>query len=180
MMSKAWLAGAGIVVCLVVGITIAIAAEDKYTLKAPNGIAFSDFQGYESWENVAVSVTEDGIKAILGNPVMIKAYKDGIPENGKPFPSGSKVVKIEWSKKQNKKSRYPVEVPDKLKSVAFIEKDAKRFPDQSGWGFAEFTYDAAADRFAAFGKDSSFAATCYECHTDVKERDYIFTAYPKR
>src|SRR5262245_21449652 len=114
-MSKTWLAGTGIVVCLAIGVTFAIAAQDKYTLKAPNGIAFSEFQGYESWEDVAVSVTEDGIKAILGNPAMIKAYKDGIPENGKPFPDGSKVVKVEWTKKQNKKSRYFVEVPDKLK-----------------------------------------------------------------
>src|SRR5215468_5049729 len=102
MMTKTWLAGAAIVVCLVVGIAVAIAAQDKYTLKAPNGIAFSEFEGYESWENVAVSVTDDGIKGILGNPVMIKAYKDGIPENGQPFPDGSKVVKIEWSKKPNK------------------------------------------------------------------------------
>src|SRR5215510_12571022 len=128
MMRKTWLAVAGIGVCMAVEITIAIAAQDKYTLKAPNGIEFSEFRGYESWENVAVSKTEDGIKAILGNKEMIKAYKDGIPGNGQPFPDGSKVVKIEWSKKQNKKSRYPVEVPDKLKSVAFIEKDAKRFP----------------------------------------------------
>ena len=130
---------AGIVVSLAVGVTIALAAQDKYTLKAPNGVEFSEFGSYESWEDVAVSVTEDGIKAILGNPVMIRAYKDGIPENGKPFPDGSKVVKIEWTKKKNEKSRYFVEVPDKLKSVAFIVKDTKRFPDSSGWGFAEFT-----------------------------------------
>ena len=180
MTSKTRSAVAGVAVSLVVGVTIALAAQDKYTLKAPNGIEFSEFRGYESWEDVAVSVTEDGIKAILGNHEMIKAYKAGVPGNGKPFPDGCKVVKIEWTKKKNEKSRYFVEVPEKLKSVAFIVKDAKRFPDSSGWGFAEFTYDAPSDTFAPFGKDRSFAATCYECHTDVKERDYIFTAYPKR
>jgi hypothetical protein len=39
--------------------------------------------------------SDGGIKAILGNPVMINAYKEGIPGNGKPFPEGSMIVKIE-------------------------------------------------------------------------------------
>ena len=49
---------------------MALAGQDRYTLKAPNGVAFSEFRGYETWQNVAVSQTDDGIKAILGNPVM--------------------------------------------------------------------------------------------------------------
>jgi hypothetical protein len=156
------------------------AAQDKYTLKAPNGVAWSEFRGYESWENVAPSATEGGIKSILANPVMIKAYKEGIPGNGKPFPEGSMIVKIEWKKKTNTVSPYFVEVPDILKSVSFIQKDSKRFPDSSGWGFAQFNYDAASRTFKAFGKDSSFNAVCYKCHTAVKDQDYIFTAYPER
>ena len=152
------------------------AAQDKYTLKAPNGVAGSEFLGYESWENVAPSATEDGIKSILANPLMINAYKEGIPGNGKPFPDGSMVVKIEWKKKTNTVSPYFVEVPDTLKSVAFIQKDNKRFPDSSGWGFAQFNYDAASRTFKPFGKDALFNQVCYKCHTRVKERDYIFTA----
>jgi hypothetical protein len=169
-----------IVVSLAVLISIALAAQDKYTLKAPNGVAFSEFRGYESWENVAPSATDEGIKSILANPVMIKAYKEGIPGNGKPFPDGSKIVKIEWKKKQNPDSPYSVEVPDTLKSVAFIQKDSKRFPDSSGWGYAQFNYDAASGTFKPFGDDSSFANKCYKCHTIVKATDYIFTAYPVR
>jgi hypothetical protein len=161
-------------------ISIALAAQDKYTVKAPNGVAFSEFRGYESWQNVAPSVTEDGIKSILANPVMIKAYKDGIPGNGKPFPDGAMIVKIEWKKKKNTDSPYSVEVPDTLKSVAFIEKDTKRFPDSSGWGYAQFSYDAASGTFKPFGSDRSFAAKCYKCHTIVKATDYIFTRYSER
>ena len=71
-------------------------------------------------------------------------------------------------------------MPDTLKSVAFIEKDTKRFPDSSGWGYAQFNYDAAAGTFKPFGDDSSFATKCYKCHTIVKEKDYIFTAYAER
>lgn len=68
---------------------------------------------------------------------MINAYKEGIPGNGKPFPDGVAIVKIEWSKKKNPVSPYFVKLPDTLKSVSFIEKDSKRFPDKSGWGYAQ-------------------------------------------
>ena len=40
------------------------------------------------------------IAAILGNPVMIEAYKAGIPGNGKPFPDGAKMAKIHWNPKK--------------------------------------------------------------------------------
>jgi len=172
------------VAVLVVGLgllmSIGLAADDKDTLKAPNGVAFSEFRGYESWQNVAPSTTEGGIKSILANPVMIKAYKDGIPGNGKPFPDGSMIVKIEWKKKPNPDSPYTVDVPDVLKSVAFIQKDSKRFPDSSGWGYAQFDYDSASRTFKPFGTDSSFANKCYKCHTIVKATDYIFTRYAER
>ena len=88
------------VVVLAVSGSMPLAAQDKFTLKALNGVAFSEFRGYETWQDVAASQTDEGLKIILGNPVMIKAYKEGIPSNGKPFPEGSVVVKIEWSKKR--------------------------------------------------------------------------------
>ena len=68
--------------------------------------------------------------------------------------------------------------PDTLKSVAFIQKDSKRFPETSGWGYAQFLYDAASDSFKPYGSDSSFGKECYGCHTLVKAKDYIFTSYP--
>jgi hypothetical protein len=169
-----------IVVLLSVLGGIALAAQDRFTLKSPNGIAFSEFRGYETWQDVAVSETDNGIKAILANPVMMNAYREGIPGNGKPFPEGSIIVKIEWSKVKNPVSPYSVMVPDTLKSVSFIVKDSRRFPDTSGWGYAQFLYDAASDAFKPFGSDSSFGKVCYACHTVVKAQDYIFTAYPRR
>jgi hypothetical protein len=154
---------------------------NKRTVKALNGLSFSDFKGYEDWQDVAVSETKTSVKAILANPVMIKAYKEGVHENGKHFPEGSKVVKIEWLKKVNTVAPYFVEIPDTLKSLSFIEKDSKKFPESSGWGFAEFIYDRATAQFTAFGKDASFSTTvCYKCHITVKASDYIYTAYPLR
>jgi len=86
---------------------IALAQQDRYTLKVPDGLAFSEFRGYDTWQDVAPSATEDSIKTILANPTMMNAYKEGIPGNGKPFPEGSKIVKIEWVKKKNPVSQSP-------------------------------------------------------------------------
>ena len=76
-------------------------AQDKYTLKVPGGLAFSEFRGYESWQVVSVSHTQKATAVILGNPAMIKAYQAGIPANGKPVPDGAKMAKIHWLPKQN-------------------------------------------------------------------------------
>ena len=134
-------------------------------------------RGYENWQDVAVSQTENGIKVIVANPVMINAYRGGIPANGKRFPDGSKVAKIEWTSKKSTESPYFVMVPDTLKSVSFIEKDTKRFPDTHGWAYAQFLYDAASDTLSPHGNDAKCG---YECHSTVAAKDYIFTAYPKR
>src|SRR5262249_42192524 len=77
----------------------------------------------------------------------INAYREGVPANGKLFPDGSKITKIEWSFKKNDASPYFVTVPDTLKTVAFIEKDTKRFPNTHGWAYAQWAYDPATDTF---------------------------------
>jgi hypothetical protein len=173
------------VVCLCVLATTGVAGQDKtqdkFTLKSPNGISFSDFRGYDAWQTVAVSRTDKDIKAILGNPAMIAAYKSGIPGNGKPFPDGVKIVKIEWKKTPNPLSPYAVEIPDTIDAVAFIEKDSKRFPDSSGWGYAQLNYDAPSGKFSAYGTDATFGTkVCFQCHTIVRANDYIFTKYQPR
>src|SRR5271165_1884932 len=75
----------------------AVSAEDKYTLKVPGGLAFSEFRGYEAWQVVSISKDGELLAAILGNPAMIDAYQSGIPGNGQPFPDGVKLAKIHWN-----------------------------------------------------------------------------------
>src|SRR6476646_6402954 len=106
---------------------MALAAQVRSALKVPNGLPFSDFKGYENWQYVAVSQTEKSVKVIAANPAMMKAYRSGVPGNGKPFPDGSKIAKIEWTAKKSTESPYFVMVPDTLKSLSFIERDAKKF-----------------------------------------------------
>jgi len=161
---------------IVVAGGLALAAQDKYTLKLGE-LAFSDFRGYENWENVAVSQTETLLKVIVANDVMMNGYRQGLPADGKLFPDGSKIVKIEWSFKKNTVAPYFVMIPDTLKAVATIEKDTKRFPDTHGWAYGNFNYDAASDTFTPQGTEPNCG---YACHTVVAEQDYIYTAYPKR
>jgi Cytochrome P460 len=160
------------------------AQQDKYTLKVPGGLAFSEFRGYEGWH--LVSVSEDGglHAAILANPVMIKAYEAGYPGNGKPWPDGSKMAKIHWSPKKLE-TFSAATVPGTLHDVDFMVKDSKRFKDSGGWGWGAFEYEAASHTFRpATTKDTppqANDAKCgFACHTIVKARDYVFTDYGSR
>jgi hypothetical protein len=156
----------------------AISAQDKYTLKLPHGLAFSEFRGYENWQVVSVSQTPELLKVEVANPTMIDAYRAGIPGNGKPFPDGSKIAKIEWRPKKMAESPFAVNVPDTLQDVFLIEKDSKRFPDTKGWAYAVFDYQAASDTFKP---DPTGTVNCgFACHTIVKDKDYIFHSYQKR
>jgi len=165
--------------------------QDKYTLQIPGGLAFSEVKGYEQWQVVGPSLTEAAnvIRGILANPAMIQAYQQGVPGNGKPFPDGSRIVKIEWRPKKLTDPPFsastPDTVPGDLAQVEFIVKDSKRFPDTHGWGYAMFDYDAASGTFAPatlaskppVGHDAKCGAACHEL---AASKDYIFTAYPKR
>src|SRR5262247_1301405 len=126
-----------IAVVLAVLAGVAISAQDKYTVKVPGGLAFSEFRGYESWQTISISQNERVMAVILGNPSMIEAYQSGVPGNGKPFPDGAKMAKIHWIPK---KSEYPgnPSVPATLLNVDFMVKDGKRFADSGGWGCDEF------------------------------------------
>ena len=129
------------------------------------------------------------IRLILANPVMIDAYKEGVPGNGKPFPEGSKIAKIEWRPKKLTDPPFSASIPDTvpgdLTEVEFIEKDSKRFSDTHGWGYGMFDYDAASGTFTPAtsaskppqGNDAKCGAAC---HTLAASKDYIFTAYAKR
>ena len=162
----------------------AIAAQDKYSLKVPNGLAFSEFKGYEAWQLVSISQDGGMMAAILANPVMINAYMAGIPGNGKPFPDGSRMAKIHWN--PTKMETFPAAtVPGTQHDVDFMVKDSKRFADSGGWGWAVFEYDAASETFrpgtlAGKPPQGNDAKCGYTCHTRVKSRDYVFTDYGHR
>jgi hypothetical protein len=163
---------------LAVLLAAVVYAEDKYSLKSPSGIAFSDFKGYEDWSVVSSARTEEVLKVIVGNPAIINAYKAGVPGNGQPFPEGSKLVKLQWKPKKSTEAPFVVDVPDVFSQAFVMEKDSKRFPKTCGWGYAVFNYEAASDKFTADAKSPSDCG--HSCHVAVKEKDYIFHPYQKR
>jgi len=156
---------------------MALAAQDRYTVQVPGGLAFSEFKGYENWQVIAVSQTGDLIVAILGNPEIIAAYQAGVPGNGKPFPDGSKMAKIHWNAKKSAEAPAPTLVPDTLHDVDLMVRDSKRFADSGNWGYAQFNYDTASDTFKPDGSGTDCG---HACHTIVASKDYVFTAYSKR
>jgi len=174
----------GVVVVLSVVAALTLAAQDKYTVKVPGGLAFSEFRGYEAWQAISISRNEKAVAVILGNPIMIDAYRAGIPGNGKPFPDGAKMAKVHWTQKPNE--FFPdATVPGRLVNVDFMVKDSKRFADSGGWGYAVFDYDAASDTFTpgtstGMPPQGNDARCGFTCHTIAKKRDYVFTEYGRR
>ena len=149
-------------------------------LKVPNGLAFSEFRGYEAWQ--VVSISHDGplMAAILADPVMIRAYIDGVPGNGKAFPDGARMAKIHWNPK--KMETFPAAtVPGTQHDVDFMVKDSKRFANSGGWGYGGlWSYDAASDTFrpgteADKPPQNNNSSCGFACHSIVKARDYVFT-----
>jgi hypothetical protein len=169
----------------VLGVSTGFAeSKDKYSLKVPGGLAFSEFSGYESWQTISVSRNERLMAVIVGNPAMIEAYQAGIPGNGKSFPDGAKMAKIHWTPKESGFPGNP-SVPAALHDVDFMAKDSKRFADGGGWGYAMFVYDAASETFRPgttqdTPPQANDAKCGVACHTIVKSRDYVFTDYGQR
>jgi hypothetical protein len=173
---------ASVVFAIVSGLVIA--AQDKYSVKVPGGLAFSEFRGYEGWQTISISHNPKLVGVIVGNPVMIDAYRAGIPANGKPVPDGAKMAKIHWAPKPNAFFEEAT-VAGELVNVDFMVKDSKRFADSGGWGYAVLDYNAKTKTFtpgttAGTPPQGNDAKCGFACHTTAKARDYVFTEYPER
>ncbi|MGD0731910.1 MAG: cytochrome P460 family protein [Terracidiphilus sp.] len=134
------------------------------------------FPGYRDWRLISVAHEEgslNDIRAILGNHVAIKAYREG----KLPFPDGTVIARIAWkdvpSEENNKvfgqvQSHVAGPAPDWY--LQFMVKDSKKFAATAGWGFAQFDKD---------GKPASEAKlkTCFPCHQPFQAGDFVFTHY---
>ena len=160
-------------------------AQDKYTLKVPGGLAFSEFRGYEDWAVLTIDHTDDLMKVILANPVAMEAFRSGVPRNGKPFPDGSRMAKVEWHPRKSPDAPYDINVPGTVYDLDFMVKDASRFADSGGWGYAVFRNDPASGTYEPAtlthkppqGNDAKCG---FACHTIVKGKDFVFSEYARR
>ncbi|MFA7062472.1 MAG: cytochrome P460 family protein [Pedobacter sp.] len=137
---------------------------------APNGIAI--YPDYMSWKVIAPSYREDKgqIRIITGNEIAVAALHVG----KKPLPDGSVLAKVAW--KAEKHPSFPVATePGAFAQVEFMVKDAKKYKDTGGWGFARFV----GNELKPYGKDASFVGECFGCHIPVANNDYLFTKIVK-
>ena len=132
--------------------------------------------GYRDWRLISVAREEgtlDDIRAVLGNDVAIKSYRESKP----PFPEGTIIARIAWSydssdennktfggKKQSFVAGHP------KNGVQFMVKDASKYASTGGWGYSQFDDGKPL-------RDAAALQSCFECHALIKDRDYVFTRY---
>jgi hypothetical protein len=132
--------------------------------------------GYRDWKVVSVAHEAgdlNDIRAVLGNDIAIKAYREG----KLPFPEGAIVGRIAWSyvpseennKTFGKEQSFVAGLPTPF-YLQFMEKDSKKYAATGGWGYSSFDNN---------GKPTSTASmqSCYPCHQLIKSRDFIFSKY---
>jgi len=125
-------------------------------------------ENYRQGELIAPAVEAaplNEIRAILGNPIAIKAYKDGTL----PFPDGTVLTKLAWKHAQSTEFQ-PASVPGAATTVQVMVKDSKKYAATGGWGFGRFVNGKPADE--------AQHQTCFACHQSlVKDHDYVFTRW---
>jgi hypothetical protein len=124
--------------------------------------------GYRQWELIAPSQETgrlDELRAILGNALSIKAYKDGTL----PFPDGTILVKLAWKHVPSTEFNGAF-VPGPATTVQVMVKDSKKYASTGGWGFGRFINGKPVDE--------AQHRTCFACHeAHVMDHDLVFTRY---
>jgi hypothetical protein len=124
--------------------------------------------GYRDWELIAPSQETgdlDELRAILGNDLSVKAYREGTL----PFPEGAILVKLAW--RHSRSAEFgPAFVPGSATTVQIMVKDSKKSAPTGGWGFGRFIDGKAVDE--------AQHKTCFPCHeANVKQHDFVFTRW---
>jgi len=132
--------------------------------------------GYRDWKVVSVAHeagTLNDIRAVLGNDIAIKAYREGTL----PFPEGAIIGRIAWSyvsSEENNKvfgrdQSFVAGAPTDT-YLQFMVKDSKKYAATGGWGYSSFDKDGKPT-------DETAMKACFPCHQAIKNRDFIFSRY---
>jgi Cytochrome P460 len=130
--------------------------------------------GYRDWRLISVAHEEgdlNDLRAILGNDVAIKAYREG----KLPFPDGTIIARLAWSYDPSEENNNVFGRPQSFvagppkNGVQFMVKDSRKYASTGGWGFAHFDDGKPADE--------AVLNTCFPCHQAIKARDLVFTRY---
>ena len=131
--------------------------------------------GYRDWPVISVAHEagkNNDIRAILGNDVALKAYREGT----RPFPDGTIIARVAWQYVSSPENDAVFPAPQSFvagapTNVQISVKDAKRYADTGGWGYGQFE-DGKPNRSA------TLMQTCAPCHASApKGNDFVFTHY---
>jgi cytochrome P460 len=152
--------------CVLLLATHTVSAQQSIAA-APNGIEVP--VGYQNWRVLGVSHRTDNnsLRAIVGNNIAINAARSG---KTNPWPKGSIIGKLVWKDSQHP-SWETATVPGEFSHIEFMIKDASKYRETGGWGYARWKGMQAEP----YGQDKHFAQECYGCHGKVKSTDYVFT-----
>jgi len=139
--------------------------------------------GYRDWKLISVAREEgdlDDVRAVLGNDIAIKAYRDGTL----PFPDGAIIARLAWSfdaSDENNNAfarvlnrplvRQSFVAGSPKNGVQFMVKDSKKYASTGGWSYGHFNDGKTAD--------DKVLETCHSCHVAIQARDFVFTRYAK-
>src|SRR5262249_52152278 len=113
---------APLVLAVVAALSLA-AAQDKYTVEVPGGLAFSEFKGYEAWQAISISPNERVLATTLGNPAMIGLPGRVFPATARPSPTGPRRLRSIWTPRKNSSFRMQ---RCRARNVDFMVRDSKR------------------------------------------------------
>ncbi len=153
------------------------AVEAKNDAKESSPIFVTEIPpGYRDWKVVSVAHEAgelNDIRAILGNDIAIKAYREG----KLPFPEGAIVGRIAWSyvsSEENNKTfgrdQSFVAGSPTDSYLQFMVKDSKKYAATGGWGYSSFDKSRKPT-------DTASMQSCFPCHELIKSRDYVFSKY---
>jgi len=122
---------------------------------------------YIDWRVLGVSHRLDKkyVRSIVGNNAAIKAGRFGTTL---PWPDGVIIAKVSW--KEHMHSHWPqAVVTGEFAGAEAMVKDSKKYSETGGWGFGHW------EGKTLLMNDKAQSATCFSCHTIMKDKDYVFT-----
>ena len=133
--------------------------------------------GYRDWRLISVAHEEanlDDIRAVLGNDVAINAYRSGAP----PFPDGTIIARLAWQYEASSENNA---VFGKAQSfvaghpkngIQFMVKNSTAYASTGGWKYAQFDEGKPLT-------DAAKIQSCFDCHANIRDRDFVFTRYAR-
>ncbi len=132
---------------------------------APNSIAY--IPGYRSWKAVGTTDRFDNgtMRIIFANDIAVKAIQE---RRTNVWPDGAIFAKAAWKEQVNADGSITAGA---FYQVEFMIKDAKKYSQTGGWGWARWR----GENLTPYGANALFTTECISCHKPMQFNDLVFT-----